>query len=71
MSTVGREGAHNADRLAIAYDEFVRACAQARNHTLPFRVYRRDNMLRSSSVEFFWFENGRLEVGSNVALSRY
>lgn len=68
---VGRRGIHSADRLAITYDEFLNACALARSHSLPFRVYRRDNMLRSSSVEFFWFENGRLEVGSSVALSRY
>ena len=68
---VGRGGAPNADRLAITFDEFVRACAQARRRPLPFRVYRRDNMLRSSSVEFFWFENGRLEIGSKVALSKY
>ena len=33
---------------------------------LGFPVYRRDNMLRSSSVEFFWYEEGRLRVGSQV-----
>jgi len=68
---VGRRGAHNADRLAIPFNEFVGACAQARSHTTPFRVYRRDNMLRSSSVEFFWYENGRLEIGSRVSFNRY
>jgi len=68
---IGRRGTRNADRLAIAYDEFVEACARARSHATSFRVYRRDNMLRSSSVEFFWFENGRLEIGSKATLSRY
>jgi MoaA/NifB/PqqE/SkfB family radical SAM enzyme len=68
---IGRGGASNADRLAITDEEFVGACAQARERTLPFRVYRRDNMLRSSSVEFFWYESGRLEIGSRAALSRY
>lgn len=68
---IGRRGTRNANRLAITYDEFVEACARVRSHAASFRVYRRDNMLRSSSVEFFWFENGRLEIGSKAALSRY
>jgi MoaA/NifB/PqqE/SkfB family radical SAM enzyme len=68
---VGRSGSRNANRLSITHGEFASACARARNPRLPFRVYRRDNMLRSSSVEFFWFENGRLEVGSDAALSKY
>jgi hypothetical protein len=57
--------------LAITDEEFVGVCSRVRRRSLPFRVYRRDNMLRSSSVEFFWYENGRLEIGSRVALNRY
>ena len=68
---VGRGGTSSADRLAITDEEFVGACSRVRQRTLPFRVYRRDNMLRSSSVEFFWYESGRLEIGSRVALNRY
>lgn len=66
---VGRGGTVNAEQLEITLDEFVRSCAELKRRELPFRVYRRDNMLRSSSVEFFWFENGRLEVGSQAALN--
>jgi MoaA/NifB/PqqE/SkfB family radical SAM enzyme len=68
---VGRGGTVNADRLEITFDEFVNSCAEVRRRELPFRVYRRDNMLRSSSVEFFWFENGRLEIGSKAAFNTY
>ena len=68
---VGRGGTVNADRLEISRGDFASCCAEVRRRELPFHVFRRDNMLRSSSVEFFWFENGRLEVGSKAALNTY
>jgi MoaA/NifB/PqqE/SkfB family radical SAM enzyme len=68
---VGRGGTASAGRLAIDDDRFMRACSAVKGLGLPFRVFRRDNMLRSSSVEFFWFENDRLEIGSRVAVNRY
>jgi MoaA/NifB/PqqE/SkfB family radical SAM enzyme len=60
---VGRGGRPNAQRLAVSHGAFLDACGHAKRAGLGFPVYRRDNMLRSSSVEFFWAESGRLQVG--------
>jgi len=60
----GRGGARKiAESLAIPHEEFLTACAAAKGAGLPCAVYRRDHMLRSSSVEFFWFEGGELRMG--------
>lgn len=64
---VGRAGRRNADALEVSATEYRQACRRLKARTERFRVYRRDDMLRSSSVEFFWFENGRLRIGSQVA----
>lgn len=64
---VGRGGRPNARRLGVSRGEFREACAHAKSAGLDFPVYRRDNMLRSSSVEFFWAEQGRMQIGSRVA----
>jgi MoaA/NifB/PqqE/SkfB family radical SAM enzyme len=61
---VGRGGAVHAGRLDVAREDYRRACAAVRRRDLGFRVYRRDDMRRSSTVEFFWFERGRLRTGS-------
>jgi MoaA/NifB/PqqE/SkfB family radical SAM enzyme len=63
---VGRGGALNAERLEIGRGEFRRACTLVRERNPDLRVFRRDDMLRSSTVEFFWFENGRLQTGSEA-----
>ncbi len=63
---VGRGGARNAERLEVARESFARACAAVKRLDLGFPVYRRDNMLRSSSVEFFWFDGARLRLGSRA-----
>ncbi len=63
---VGRGGRTNAGRLGVSRELFRRACAGARREAGGIRVYRRDNMLRSSRVEFFWFERGQLQIGSRV-----
>jgi MoaA/NifB/PqqE/SkfB family radical SAM enzyme len=49
--------------LAVSREEFLAACATAKAASLDFPVYRRDDMLRSSTVEFFWFESGVLRMG--------
>jgi MoaA/NifB/PqqE/SkfB family radical SAM enzyme len=66
---VGRGGQPNADRLSVPRGTFVRACTEARRRVSGFTVYRRDNMLRSSTVEFFWFEGGALRIGSRATPS--
>jgi len=63
---VGRGGAVNAERLKVGRADYIRACAEVRRRELGFRVFRRDNMLRSNTVEFYWFENGLLRVGSET-----
>jgi len=66
---VGRGGAANAASLDVGRGEFLRTCAAVRRRDPGFRIYRRDDMLRSSTVEFFWFEGERLRIGS-VELTR-
>jgi MoaA/NifB/PqqE/SkfB family radical SAM enzyme len=61
---VGRGGRTAARELSLSDDRFLAACRTARSVGLDFPVYRRPHMLRSSSVEFFWFERGELVVGS-------
>jgi len=63
---VGRGGSLHADRLDVRRAEYLRACAAIRTRDLGFRVYRRDDMLRSGSVEFFWYERGRMRTGSEA-----
>jgi len=61
---IGRGGQQNAEGLDVPLRDFLRACARIQCRDLGFPVYRRDDMLRSSSVEFFWLERGQLKVGS-------
>jgi len=63
---VGRGGRSNSKRFEISIDAFRSACAAARHEARGIRVYRRDDMLRSSRVEFFWFERGSLQIGSRL-----
>ncbi len=66
----GRGGARKlAEHLATPREAYLEACALAKGAGLGFPVYRRENMLKSSSVEFFWFEEGLLRVGGD-ALAR-
>jgi len=61
---VGRGGRPHAQRLAVPEDRFLAACEIAKASGLPFPVYRRSHMFRSSTVEFFWYERGELAIGS-------
>lgn len=61
---VGRGGRKHADEFTLSEEAFRIACDEARAAALDFPVYRRPHMLRSSTVEFFWFEGGELVVGS-------
>jgi MoaA/NifB/PqqE/SkfB family radical SAM enzyme len=64
---VGRGGTPNAEDLGITHEAFLRVSAEIKRLPLGFPVFRRDNMLRSSSVEFFWFERGKLRIGCRDA----
>jgi MoaA/NifB/PqqE/SkfB family radical SAM enzyme len=60
---LGREGARHRAELDIAAETYAAACASVKELGLPFRVFRRSDMYRSSSVEFFWSEKGRMRSG--------
>ncbi|MDO8519163.1 MAG: hypothetical protein Q7T11_03250, partial [Deltaproteobacteria bacterium] len=55
----GRGGRVNASRLGLSEFTYTQACKAATSLFLPFPVYRRKNMYRSSSVDFFWRLKGQ------------
>lgn len=63
---VGRSGTPNGQELAVDRDQYLAACQALKAAGLPFTIYQRDDMQRASTVEFFWFEKGRLRLGSDV-----
>lgn len=63
---VGRGGAAHGQELAVERDLYLRACGAVKAAGLPFPVLRRDDMTRASTVEFCWFEKGRLRLGSET-----
>jgi MoaA/NifB/PqqE/SkfB family radical SAM enzyme len=60
----GRGGKSNADALMVSEQDYNNVCGQVLGMGLPFKVYRRKDMYRSRSVDFFWFEHGRLQRSS-------
>ncbi len=65
--SVGRGGAPNGQELAVDRDQYQSACRALKAAGLPFTIYQRDDMQRASTVEFFWFEKGRLRMGIDLA----
>lgn len=63
---VGRGGVPHGQELAVDSDEYVQVCGAIKMAGLPFQVLRRDDMTRASTVEFCWFEKGRLRLGSEL-----
>lgn len=63
---VGRAGARNRERLAIEPERFLAAWHEARAAAPQVRIFRRDDMLASSSVEFFWAEGAAIRTGSEA-----
>lgn len=67
----GRGGARDiAAHLATSRTDYLAACSAAKGAGLSCAVYRRDNMLKSSTVEFFWFEGGELCMGGQELSGR-
>lgn len=64
---VGRGGLPHGQELAVDREAYLRACAAVKSAGLPFRVLRRDDMTKASTVEFCWFEQGRLRLGSEFS----
>jgi len=63
---VGRGGVGAAGALTLDTPTYLAACRRAKAAELPFWVYQRDDMLRPTSVEFFWYEKSQLKLGSVV-----
>jgi MoaA/NifB/PqqE/SkfB family radical SAM enzyme len=62
----GRGGEAHRDELLLADAEYERIFSEARQLALPFRVFKRENMLLSKTVEFYWLEGGRLRAQSRA-----
>ena len=61
---IGRGGAVHGDSLKIAREEYEEIVEAMRAMDLPFRVYRRADMYRSQTVDFFWYAGGGIRRGS-------
>jgi len=62
----GRGGSRAARALSITGNEFDRAVHVSRCQNYPYIIYKRPDMRHSASVDFFWYQNARLCVGSEV-----
>lgn len=63
---LGRGGARHQDSLEISATQYDEAWRQVKTLSLPFKVFRRADMYRSKTVEFFWTEGGVVRSGSEV-----
>jgi MoaA/NifB/PqqE/SkfB family radical SAM enzyme len=63
---LGRGGRRNGDALSISPEVYRVECAGIQELELPFRVYRRTDMYRSKTVEFYWSKSGRVVSGSEA-----
>ncbi len=57
---VGRGGLSHGAELAVDRGAYGEACARMKALDLPFAVYRRDDMLRASTVAYFWSQGGEI-----------
>ncbi|MEI7999258.1 MAG: radical SAM protein [Candidatus Omnitrophota bacterium] len=60
----GRGGSINAASLMISDEQYSKACESVMRMELPFRIYQRRDMYHSKSVDFFWYQEGRLQQAS-------
>ncbi|MCX8066137.1 MAG: radical SAM protein [Candidatus Hydrogenedentes bacterium] len=62
----GRNGRKNGDKLKISLEEYKSVTERVKRMNFPFSVFKRPNMQLSREVDFFWYENGSLKIGSEV-----
>lgn len=62
----GRGGGVNAHSMQVSLPDYDDACAAVRSMALPFPVLKRPDMRHSTHVDFFWYEEGRLRIGSET-----
>lgn len=60
----GRGGSVNAADLMVPDLEYKKIIDEVKAMGLPFKVYQREDMYHSYTVDFFWYEHGRLRRGS-------
>lgn len=60
----GRGGRVNAEALAVTDTEYNAVCDAVKAMGMPFPVYKRPDVYRSRSVDFFWFQHGKLQRAS-------
>jgi MoaA/NifB/PqqE/SkfB family radical SAM enzyme len=63
----GRGGRRNADELRLPQEVFDELAAREIAKKRGFRIFRRDNMFRAKTVDFFWIEGGRIRSASESA----
>lgn len=64
----GRDGAKNAHILELPEARYNIICESVKKLNLPFKVFKRTNMLQSKTVEFFWMEQEKLhrQIGNEL-----
>lgn len=60
----GRGGARNAAALSISNGDYERIVSEVKAQYYPFTVFKRPDMRHSATVDFLWYENNSLRVGS-------
>jgi MoaA/NifB/PqqE/SkfB family radical SAM enzyme len=56
----GRGGSKNAADLLVSEEEYEKALGYVKSTKLSFPVFKRKDMYHSQSVDFFWFQKGKL-----------
>lgn len=71
----GRGGEINRDALLVGEDEYLQIFEQVQNLDMSFRVYKRADMYKSQTVDFFWYDDddnikmGSSEWGTGITVS--
>lgn len=60
----GRGGRINAGALTIPDAEYTVVCDAVKALLMPFPIYKRKDMYRSKTVDFFWYQQGKLQRAS-------
>ncbi len=60
----GRGGSVNASEHRVTDKEYTAVCSGVKDLDLPFTIYSRRDMYHSHTVDFFWYERGRLKRAS-------
>ncbi len=63
----GRGGSLNASALSISEDIYEHVVHEIKGLGCSFPVYKRKNMYCSTTVDFFWAQNGQIVRGSHFA----